>query len=132
MMQEDELFFIRIDDPVEFRKSLLVGVRDVLHSLQKYEDFKRIRTAKVEQIIELRRVTKEINVLLNRLKQDLPMVAHAKKEVQKHRSRKAKLAAAKGKPVSVVAGGKKAKAPGEVKELEAQLKDIEGKLKVLG
>jgi len=130
MMPEDDLFFIRIEDPAAFRKSLLMSVRDLIHSLQKYDDFRRVRTAKVEQIIELRRVTKEIGVLLNRLKQDLPMVAPAKREVQKHRSRKAKLQAAKGK-ATAPQDGKKAKAVGEVKELEAQLKEIEGKLKML-
>lgn len=130
-MAEDELFFIKIENPAEFRKSLLMGVRDVLHSLQKYEDFKRIRTAKAEQVIELRRLTKEMGVLLNRLKQDLPMVPHAKKEVQKHRSRKAKLAAAKEKTVPMKEAKKAGRMQGEVKELESQLKDIEDKLKRL-
>lgn len=130
-MAEDELFFIKIENPAEFRKSLLMGVRDILHSLQKYEDFKRIRTAKAEQTIELRRLTKEMGVLLNRLKQDLPMVPHAKKEVQKHRSRKAKLEAAKEKAAPVKEAKKAGKMQGEVKELESQLKDIEDKLKRL-
>ena len=54
------------------RKELLMGARDVLTSLKRYEVQREIRRAKVESLFELRTVMEELMVLNRKLRQALP------------------------------------------------------------
>lgn len=74
-MADENVFFMRVDEPVEVRKHLLESARVVLHSLQRYERFKDVRAKKAEQIIQLRGVIKEINQLFVQLRSHLPDAA---------------------------------------------------------
>ncbi len=122
-MSDDNQLFVKIDNPVEFRKALLLSIRELIHSLQRNDTVKQIRIEKVEQIIKLKKTTKEIEVLLNRLNADMPVnLESRKKEKAPAKSKKAVKGKAKGK-------GKKAPKISEMQKLESQLRDIEGKLK---
>jgi len=118
----EEVLFIKIDEPKEFRKALLLSIRELIHSLQRHDTVKKIRTEKVEQIIKLKNLAKETDTLLGRIKNDLPNLTA--KETKKNTK------AAKGKESKT-----KAKSPAkkqvldEMTKLETQLKDIESKLK---
>lgn len=124
MKMTDETLFIKIDTPVEFRKALLMSIRDLIHSLQRHDTVKQIRIEKAEQIVKLKKISKEIEVLLNRINSDMPSPLESRKKDQAVRAKKI----AKGKSN---AKGKAVKAPkmSEMQKLEGQLRDIEGKLK---
>jgi len=122
----EESFYVKIDNPMEFRKTLLLSVRDTLHSLQTFEKFKHLRVQRIEETIKLKKLTKEINSLLNRLKQDMPGIEMPKEKKVR--------AMPKKKPVkkkTIKQPSKKKVINSELDELEGQLKDIESKLKVL-
>jgi len=119
----DETLFIKIDTPVEFRKALLMSIRDLIHSLQRHDTVKQIRIEKAEQMVKLKKISKEIEVLLNRINADMPSPLESRKKDKAPRSK-----VVKGKNNSK---GKAVKAPkmSEMQKLEGQLRDIEGKLK---
>lgn len=119
---EDNQLFIKIGTPKEFRKTMLTSIREVIHSLQRHETVSQIRKEKAEQVIKLKKSTKEIEVLLNRIKSDMPSPSHQKKK-EKPASKKS----TKGK--SKAKGKKKEPEMSEMQKLEGQLRDIEGKLK---
>ncbi len=136
-MKNEEVFYVQIQNPTEFRRSLLEASRDMLRGLQKYEDLKKIRAKKEKEISHLKSVIKEINNLVNQAKNSLPSVsvkvAEQAKPKKEKKTKKGKKKASKKK--SGKAGKKETEAepkkegkPKEVKELESQLKEIEGKL----
>ncbi len=65
-------FYVGIRDPTAVRKELLMGARDALTSLKRYEVQREIRRAKVETLFELRTVMEELMVLNRKLRQALP------------------------------------------------------------
>ncbi len=120
-MSDDNTVFIKIDTPLEFRKALLMSIREMIHSLQRNDTVKQIRVEKAEQVMKLKKITKEIEVLLNRLKADMPIMMESRKK-DKAPVKKAVKGKVKGKAI-------KSPKMSEMQKLEGQLRDIEGKLK---
>ncbi len=112
----EEGLYIRIDDPIEFRRALLESSRDIIKSLQKYEESKSARVRKVKEIAKLRALIKELNILVNKLQSMLPE-GHIKIISPQPKKKEHKAKAKKGQKESK-----------EIVELERHLKDIEGKL----
>ena len=86
--------------------------------MQRYEQFKVIREKKASEIIRLREDVKELNTLIARLRKILP-------------KRKLKEVSPKLTPIKkakAVKKSAKAKPKGELRQFEAELADIEGKL----
>jgi hypothetical protein len=110
-MPEDTNLFVRFEDPVALRKSLLEASRNVLVSLQNFERFKSFRTEKSKLMKELNDQITEVNSLFNQLKKEMPKSAAAKMK---------KIAQPVKKPVSAK--------PDELEDIESQLSNIEGML----
>ena len=72
MTKED--FFVGINNPGLLRREILLSTRNALHFLKQNEVLKDVRIEKVEQIMEFKNDMKEINALMNRLKDKLPKV----------------------------------------------------------
>lgn len=121
-MADENIFFMKVDNPVEVRRNLLESSRNAIHSLQRYERFKKIREKKAEQIIALRRAVKEMNQLFLQLKKELPDTElHTVEKVPHHRSKKKQEKKQKQLPI----------ASSELTKLEQELKKIEAKLDAL-
>ena len=141
MASEDSLF-IRIDDPVEFRKSLLESSRNIVHGLQAYERIKVLRVQKLEMMAQLRDVMKDVSSLSNRLNGQLPAV-EIKQPEKRAAEKKAVKPAKKEQEVKkkettkaadvVKKEGAESKSSGkdDLADLEKQLKMIEQKLSSL-
>lgn len=71
---DDTLFFVGVKDPVEVRKELLLGSKNILNSLKRYEQFVQLKEEKVRVSLELQRVFDEILVLNKKLRNHLPKV----------------------------------------------------------
>lgn len=76
-MTDENLFFMRIDEPVEVRKQILESARISLYSLQRYERFKAIRAQKAEHVAKLRAKIKELTQVFVELRGVLPDAAPA-------------------------------------------------------
>lgn len=146
-----DVFFVGIRNAEDFRRSLLESTKDALTFLQKYESFLKIRTQKNEAIDGLKKLVKEIVGQISELKKSLPESdinrKLGKQEVaiereilgiaEKKEKSEVKLANKAGK-IRIGPSRRSAKKP-EVKEvdphkaemakLEAELKDIESKLR---
>lgn len=74
-MADENVFFMRVEEPVEVRKQLLESGRVCIQSLQRYERFKHIRAQKAEQIVRLRGMIKELSQQFVKLRGALPDAA---------------------------------------------------------
>jgi len=75
MPQKEQIppeFFIRIDNPPLFRRTLLEASKESIDALKNYDRFRDIRARKIELVLKLKNIVKEITMLLDRLKSDLP------------------------------------------------------------
>jgi DNA repair exonuclease SbcCD ATPase subunit len=115
-MADEDVFYMKVEEPVEMRRNLLEADKAVLNSLQRYERFKELREQKAEKIIELRNAVKELTQLFIQLKNELPAVEILQKK-EKHVSEKKK---AIRKAVS-----------SEVRDLQRELSKVEEKLERL-
>jgi hypothetical protein len=70
--KDSDVFFVGIKDDREVKRNILESMKDILQSLQKFEDFRHTRLEKNRSILELKRVVKEINSLVGKLKVSLP------------------------------------------------------------
>ncbi|MBI1971070.1 hypothetical protein HYS47_04945 [Candidatus Woesearchaeota archaeon] len=120
MAKQDDLFFRKIDDPVDFRKAGLEALRETIHAMRRFDAVKKIRTEKVREVLKLRDKVQELNVDLHRLHDLLPDIEpEPKKEQQKAR------------PAQEYQAPERQKGREDIDELETQLKEIEKKLKDL-
>ncbi len=104
-----EEYFVQIRDTDEVRRKLLGSSKQIIGVLQRYEMLKQTRVIKLEKMSQLRRTNKEINLLIAKLKKEMP-----KAEMRISTTRKAKVDGT------------------EIAELEAELKRIEDKIGMLG
>ena len=72
MPQHQELFFVRLADPVTVRRSLLETNKEILLAMSKYERFKLLRRERHEQTTKLKQLCSEINELMKKLEVELP------------------------------------------------------------
>ncbi len=70
--KKEEEYFVGISEPIEIRRGILESAKKMIHMLQKYERFKTMRHRKIEHINKLNETIKEINLLISKLKAELP------------------------------------------------------------
>lgn len=126
MVDKKDLFFIGIQNPDEVRKVLLESWKEVVESLERYENFKEIRKERVENIEKFKKNVKEISRLITELKEKLPETGLKPaipkiKEQETGKSRK--------QPTKKPKARKKEKT--ELDRLEDELGQIEAKLNSL-
>ena len=124
---DQDVFYVNLNDPVELHRSILESTKHVLSNLKRYEAFKKVRTYKVEYLMQLKHVMGEINLLVNRLNREMPKTglrALADKAAPPlpKKVKKAEVP----KPIPVVEEQKS-----KIDMLEEELDDIEAKLKGL-
>lgn len=71
-MSEKEVFFVGIRDPSELRRDVLGSVKKIVHSLKRHENLNALRREKIELILRLKRILKEIAFLNTKLKALFP------------------------------------------------------------
>jgi len=114
----DELFFVGIKDPIELRKDLLTGSKDLIDSLRRYEQYKDFKRQKLDYIMELKRVFDELLVLNKKVRGKLPRTPLKSIKVP-----------LKETPTTKTIKGKKVKiAPAKIDLLEQELANIEKRL----
>ncbi len=68
----EEEYFVGIKDPIELRKELLLGSKDLITSLKKYDRFTHMRHEKQKYTEQLKRIMDELLVLNKKLRNHLP------------------------------------------------------------
>lgn len=116
-MADPELYFMRVDEPIELRKNVLETTRILIHTLQRYEQLKHTRQQKTMELQRLRGLMKEITQLCAELKHVLPSV-----DIKIPREPEEKKGKQKGKPVPAQ------KKDDELRSLEKELRLVEEKL----
>ncbi len=135
--KDSEVFFVGLDDDQLVKKNLLESMREILVTLQRYESFKKVRSQKVKEISELKKIMKEINELIVKLKTSLPKAnisASVKKEVKQIDREIGKLTKKTKSSTTTKKTIAKAKPKAEMSELEKlenDLASIESRLKGL-
>ncbi len=124
-------YMIQIGDPKNARKNVLESLREVIIFMQSYEKFKMIQDEKTAVFTQLRNDVKAINQLTDKLKHYFPKgkikTVSEEKPQQQEPLPSPDEEVEKPKPVPVVVK----KTAGELDQLEAQLKDIEGQLRTM-
>jgi hypothetical protein len=69
---EDDSFYVRISEPIEFRRNLLLSSRALIEMLKQSERINEIRDEKLKNMGELRMIVEEIVLLNSRLKSNMP------------------------------------------------------------
>ncbi|NQU98125.1 hypothetical protein HQ533_01545 [Candidatus Woesearchaeota archaeon] len=131
-MAED--FFRRIENPNDIRRRVLESSKEIIQNLKSYQKILKIREQKSEKIKELKLRLKEINIFLDKLKDEFPTELISKFEEEKKKKEKPsrKKKGQKGKKTSKKqAVKKKIIEPSELTKLESALSSIESKLKTL-
>ena len=129
-VQDSQLFFVQIRDPVEVRRNILETLKEIVEVLQRFEKFKQMRHEKLEKINHLRVLLRQANRMLGDLRGKLPQT-------------NLRAAIAREAPVQSVHHKKKKKSKTQeekapqkkeltqVEKLESELSAIESKLKSL-
>jgi hypothetical protein len=107
----DNVFYVGIKDPVQVRRLLLECSKQILESLQDYEQILLLREEKIKRMMELRHIVKEICSLSAEINKVLPntQLRAIKKEPSVHMKRRH-----------------------ELKSFQSELDAIENKLNSLG
>lgn len=69
---EDATYYMAIHDPREFRRELLSSSKSMIQLLQRFDELRRIREAKVEKMYQLSKTMQEIAMLAGKLRRVLP------------------------------------------------------------
>mgnify|MGYP006307510589 CR=1 FL=1 len=69
---EQEVFYVEIRNHDELKRHSLESMRTVLQSLERYEEFAKVRMEKNKAVYDLKRIFKEITALVSKLKTSLP------------------------------------------------------------
>lgn len=110
---EDSLY-IGLEEPTEFRREILLCMKDMINSLRLHEQYKQLRAKKHEQYVEVRQRLQELNILNNKLKRLFPKI-------------KLKTALKKAPSPQLI----KQKTPSKLELLEKQLDMIESQISSL-
>ena len=115
-MEED--FFVQIREATDVRKAILHTSKQIIDVLKRYEKLKKLRIEKVEQIMKLRLLNKEIKLLSTKLKKEFP---ETKIRVRQGKEKRVRI------KTSINSADND-----EFAELENQLHAVEAKLNRLG
>lgn len=69
-----DIFYVGIENPGAFRRSLLECSKDVIHFLQKYEKLKSIKAQKHAHLTELKLIYQDLAHLMAELRAEMPKV----------------------------------------------------------
>ncbi|MEM4396998.1 MAG: hypothetical protein QW757_00050 [Candidatus Woesearchaeota archaeon] len=114
----DELF-VGIPEPIDVRRNLLESSKDLIKCLQTYDKLEAIREQKLKYFKEMKRVSSELDMLVNRLKQKLPQTI---RKLEKKENKKIV-------EENLIKPNKKLKS--DLQKLEEQLQLIEEELRSL-
>lgn len=70
--KESEMFYVGLKEDKELKRNVLESMKDILQTLQKFEDFRKVRLEKKRATSDLKRVIKELSTLINKYKVSLP------------------------------------------------------------
>ncbi len=122
-MPEDDLFYVGLENQVEFRRKLLESSKHLLNSLQSFQDLQRIRIEKYDRVIKLGKIIEEIRTLLTKLNKEFPET-HLRPEIKAPRILEVpKITKPEQKPFSEPLD--------EINSLEQELSEIESQLSSL-
>lgn len=74
-MKESSDVFVGIKNITDIRKDLLVASKDALRVLRNYDDYRKLRTEKLQNAVKLYRVLTEIASLNRKMKNMLPKIS---------------------------------------------------------
>ncbi len=129
--QNDDVFFVKIRDPIEVRRNILENLKNILEILQRFEKLRHIRQGKLENMQKLSVLLKQANKMLGNLRTMMPQTnlkAIAPKETLQERKVTVKKKERKEKVSEKISK----KEMTDIEKLEVQLNAIESKLKSLG
>jgi hypothetical protein len=72
MSEEESVFYVAIEDPIDFRKELLSSSKVIIQLLQRNEHLKELRTEKIQKLFEFSQLMSEITMLIGKLKKAIP------------------------------------------------------------
>ena len=81
-MTED--FFVGIYDPIDVRRNILEGSKEIIKSLESHDRLKQIRKEKLKQYQFMKKIMRELDALIDRLEEELPK-SHIRKAIQKEK-----------------------------------------------
>jgi chromosome segregation ATPase len=110
MEQKD--YFVGIYDPVDVRRNLLESSRNIVKSLESFDNLQRIRHDKLKSIKELKSMMNEIDMILAKLKEKLPNAHLRELDISEPQTTRADFS-------------------GQIDQLEEQLKSVEKELSKL-
>ena len=123
--KEEDPLFVGITSGDDLRKNILECSKDILESLKDYERFRSKREEKLRLIQKLKDDLKQISRLVGKVKTSLPTVKET--GIKKPVAKKAEKPIKKEIPIKV----EKPREKTEIEKLEAELDDIEKKLRSL-
>ncbi len=110
-------YFVGIYDPLDVRRNLLESSKEIIKSLQSYERLEKIREEKLRLYREMKRLSAELDLLVSKIKQNLPTSGLRRTLKSKQKSFSS---------LNVSPGGKKFSS--ELQKLEEQLREVEKQL----
>ena len=116
----EDNFFVGIYEPIDVRRNLLESSKELIKCLQTYERLEKIRNEKLKYYKEMKRVSAELDLLVNKLKQKLPNTGIRKMHKTEHK---------KIVVEELIKPDKKFKS--DMQKLQEQLEEIENQLKSL-
>lgn len=123
MAEEENTFFVGINNAPNLRKGLLECSKEAISILKNYDKINSIRKEKIEKVIELQKILGEIKKLNNILRERLPS-----EKVRAKTSKTKKVV--KKRVIKTVAPPKNIpkQEDSEIQQLEGELSEIEGRL----
>jgi len=79
----EDVFYVGVEQPVEVRKDLLLGVKRIITSLKRYEHFRMLREEKMKVIVQLKEIVSEISKANRKLRSTLPKAGLRSVETQR-------------------------------------------------
>lgn len=125
-----DMYYVGIEDASDMRKEVLFAAKSLIVSLKKYEQIKTGRRLKIELFSQLKTKIKEINLLLDKLKNLMPetKIRHIPMKKRVAAKEKVKIAQAKKAPVKDQERQVVKQQENEIDKLEKELRMIEKKL----
>lgn len=125
MEKEDkDILFVEVNESSEVRRDILESLREILGILQRFEKFKESRKEKIHYMIKLGKIVRDINKIMSNLKKSLPEPEIGAMKVSGPSTTKRERPVIRKKDAGVMEKGHVS----ELKRLEAELSDIEGKI----
>ena len=122
--ENEDILFVEVNESSEVRRAILESLREILGILQRFEKFKESRKERIHYISKLGKIVREINKIISNLKKSLPEPKIGAVKASKPSTTKREKPVIRKKDVEVMERGHTS----ELKKLEAELSDIEGKI----